>query len=337
MPKTMRNVYDTALTFENLLFAHKKARRGKREKYNVAKFDLTFENEIIDLEKELKYGTYRHGGYNTFKIYQPKERDIKASSYRDRVVHQWYVEQFIKPYFIPQFINTTYACIEGRGMHKSSKDLQLGMRAMTSKNEEYYIIKIDVAKYFQNINKNILWTILKKKIKDKKVLWITKKILSSTEGTYGLPIGNYTSQMFANIYLNEVDQYCKHKLKCKYYYRYMDDIVTLVDNREEARKLLGLIQGFLYEKLELKTNSKTKIFKNIQGVNFCGYKINPYRLKIRHTSKIRMKKKLKTFTRLLKEDKVTLPEIQKSIAGWLGYVKHADSYNLRKSMFYIEG
>ena len=143
--------------------------------------------------------------------------------------------------------------------------------------------------------------------------------------------------MFANIYLNEVDQYCKHELKCKYYYRYMDDIVILVKDKEKARKLLLIIQDFLYKKLGLTTNLKTKIFKNTQGVNFCGYKINPYRLKIRHTSKCRMKRRLKKFTRLLKEGEVTLPDIQKSIAGWLGYVKHADSYNLRKSMFYIEG
>ena len=174
-------------------------------------------------------------------------------------------------------------------------------------------------------------------MKDKKLLWLTREILLSTEGMVGLPLGNYTSQMFANIYLNELDQYVKHILKCKYYYRYMDDIVIMCENKKIAKDILNNITKFLKDNLKLTLNSKTRIFKDIQGVNFCGYKINEKRLKIRHTSKCRMKRKLKRYTEQLKEGKITLPEIQRSIAGWLGYVKHADSYNLRKSMFYIEG
>ena len=143
--------------------------------------------------------------------------------------------------------------------------------------------------------------------------------------------------MFANIYLNELDQYAKHQLKCKYYFRYMDDIVILCKNKLIAKDNLEKLSKFLNEKLNLTLNSKTRIFKDVQGVNFCGYKINAYRLKIRNSSKHRMKRKLKLYTRKLKKGEITLPEIQRSIAGWRGYVKHADSYNLMKSMFYIEG
>ena len=196
---------------------------------------------------------------------------------------------------------------------------------------------MDITKYFQNIDKRILWDILKRKIKDKKLLWLTREILLSTEGLIGLPLGNYTSQMFANIYLNESDKFIKHNLKCKFYYRYMDDMIILCEDKNIAKECLNRIDTFLKENLKLTLNSKTRIFKDIQGVNFCGYKINEKRMKIRHTSKCRMKRKLKKYTRLLKEDRITLPEIQRSIADWLGYVKHADSYNLRKSMFYIEG
>ena len=298
---------------------------------------MNLENEILKLEKELKHGTYRHSEYRVFKIYEPKERVIKASKYSDRVMHQWYVENFIKPYFVSQFIETSYAGIETRGMHKASKDVQKAMRKAKTKWENYYIVKMDITKYFQNIDKKILWEILKRKIKDRKLLWITREIILSTEGMKGLPLGNYTSQMFANIYLNKLDQYVKHKLKCKYYFRYMDDMVILCKNKEMAQRILKEISSFLDEKLKLTLNSKTKIFKNAQGVNFCGYKINEHRLKIRNTSKYRMKRKLKKYTRLLKEGEMTLTDIQRSIAGWLGYVKHADSYNLRKSMFYIEG
>lgn len=337
MPKTIRNKYDEAVTFEKLLEAHKKARKGKREKKKVIEFELELESELLDLEKDLKTGTYKHGGYHTFKIYEPKERNIMASEYKDRVVHQWYVENFIEPYFVPQFISTSYACVKNRGMHKASSDVQVAMRKSKQNWNNYYILKMDVTKYFQNIDKRILWNILKRKIKDKKLLWLTRQILLSTKGMVGLPLGNYTSQMFANIYLNELDQYAKHQLKCKYYFRYMDDVVILIPNKEKAKEYLEQITIFLRTNLKLTLNSKTKIFKDIQGVNFCGYKINEKRMKIRNTSKTRMKRKLKRYTKLLKEGRIGLPEIQKSIAGWLGYVKHANSYHLRKSMFYIEG
>ena len=213
-------------------------------------FELKLEQELLELEKQLKTGTYKHGGYTKFKIYEPKERIIMASEYKDRVVHQWYVEKFIKPYFVPQFISTSYAGIEGRGMHKASKDVQKAMRSAKSKWKNYYILKMDVTKYFQNIDKRILWEILKRKMKDKKLLWLTREILLSTEGMVGLPLGNYTSQMFANIYLNELDQYVKHILKCKYYYRYMDDIVIMCENKKIAERygnIENLTVGMLYE------------------------------------------------------------------------------------------
>ena len=269
MPKTLRNIYENAVSFENLLLAHKKARCGKREKKKVILVELILEQELLRLEKELKNCTYKHSSYTTFKVYQPKERIIMASEYIDRIVYQWYVQHFIKPYFVPQFINTTYACIEGRGMHKASKDVQTAMKSAKSKWTSYYILKMDVTKYFHNIDKRILWDILKRKIKDKKLLWLTREILLSTEGMLGLPLGNYTSQMFANIYLNELDQYVKHKLKCKYYFRYMDDMVILLPDKEIANNVLNDITIFLKEKLGLTLNSKTKIFKDKQGVNFC--------------------------------------------------------------------
>lgn len=337
MPKTIRNIYDNAVSFEKLLKSHKKARRGKREKKEIILFELNLENEILNLEKELKLGRYKPGSYKSFKVYEPKERVIMAASYRDRVVHQWYVENFIEPYFVPQFIETSYAGIKGRGMHKASKDVQKAMEIAKNKWNEYYILKMDVTKYFQNIDKRILWDIIKRKIKDKKLLWLTKLILMSTEGMNGLPLGNYTSQMFANIYLNELDQYAKHVLKCKNYFRYMDDIVIICENKTIAQNNLKMLSEFAKTNLKLTFNSKTKIFKNIQGVNFCGYKINENRLKIRNQSKYRMKRKLKLYTKQLKSGKITLQEIQRSIAGWTGYVKHADTFNLMKSMFYIEG
>lgn len=306
MPITIRNVYDNAVSFEKLLKSHKKARRGKREKKEIILFELNLENEILNLEKELKLGRYKPGAYKSFKVYEPKERTIMAATYRDKVVHQWYVENFIEPYIVPQFIETTYAGIKGRGMHKASKDVQKAMKIAKNKWSEYYILKMDVAKYFQNIDKRILWNIIKRKIKDRKLLWLTKVILMSKEGMTGLPLGNYTSQMFANIYLNKLDQYAKHVLKCKNYFRYMDDIVIICENKTIAKNNLKMLSEFAKTNLKLTFNSKTKIFKDIQGVNFCGYKINENRLKIRNQSKYRMKRKLKLYTKQLKSSKITM-------------------------------
>lgn len=176
-------------------------------------------------------------------------------------------------------------------MHRACLDLQRGMLHCKRIWGEYYILKMDVRKYFENINKNILFEILKRKIQDKKLLWLLQEIIYSNEGEKGLPIGNYTSQMFANIYLNEVDQYIKHELHCKYYYRYMDDSVALLQTKEDAKEILTKIQTFLKEKLQLELNNKTQIFKSKQGVNFCGYKINEYRLKIRDKRKKETKEK----------------------------------------------
>lgn len=268
MPKTIKNIYDNSVSFENLLKAHKKARCGKREKKKIILFELKLEQELLELEKQLKNGTYKHGGYTKFKIYEPKERIIMASEYKDRVVHRWYVEKFIKPFFVPQFMATSYAGIEGRGMHKAPKDVQKAIRSAKSKWKNYYILKMDVTKYFQNIDKRILGEILKRKMKDKKLLWLTREILLSTEGMVGLPLGNYTSQIFANIYLNELDQYVKHKLKCKYYYRYMDNMVIMCENKEIAKDILNKITKFLKENLKLTLNSKQEFLKIYKGLIF---------------------------------------------------------------------
>ena len=337
MPKTLRNKYYENLTFEKLMEAHKKARRGKGLRDEIIKFNLKQEEYIYYLLEVLKNKTYKHGGYQVFYVTEPKLRKIEKSRYIDRAVHRWLVDNFLEPYFVPSFINTSYACIKGRGMHKACLDVQKAMRSCKNKWGTYYILKMDVSKYFENIDKRILISILEKKILDKNVMWLIKEILYSQEKEVGLEIGNYTSQLFANIYLNEVDQYVKKELGIKYYFRYMDDSVLMVSSKEEAKYCLEKIKNFLFLKLGLCLNKKTQIFKSKQGINFCGYKINENRIKIRNSSKYRMKRKLKGYTKQLKSGKITLSEIQKSIAGWLGYVKHADSYNLRKSMFYIEG
>lgn len=247
MARTIRNQFDKYLTYDNLMKAHKLSRKGKTLRREVVLFDLKQEEYIQWIYEQLKTEKYQHGGYRTFIITIPKERKVQASRYIDRIVHRWVVDNFLKPYFETQFINTTYACIKNRGMHRATLDVQKAMRHCKNKWQDYYILKMDVAKYFQNIDKDILFKIIKRKIKDKKLLNLMWKIIYSEESPKGMPIGNYTSQTLANIYLNEVDQYAKNELKCKYYFRYMDDTIILLKTKQEAIIVLEKIRKFLKE------------------------------------------------------------------------------------------
>lgn len=330
MAKWIRNQYDKLLTYENLMKAHKKSQKGKKLRKEVIMFSLKEEEYIRYLYQKLKTGTYVHSKYTSFKVYEPKERTIEKAPYIDRIVHRWIVNNFLEPYYVPSFIKTTYACIKDRGMHKATLDLQAGMRKMKKSYREYYILKMDVKKFFNNIDKNILYKILQKRIKDKKLLWLIKQILTVQKKKKGLEIGNYTSQTFANIYLNELDQYIVKKLKIKQVYRYMDDIIILVKTKSEAKKALNDIEKFLKEKLELELNDKTSIFKSKQGVNFCGYKINEYKIKVRDKGKRRFKKKVKKLLNQIEENNISSKEARKYLTGHIGYFSIANTYELKK-------
>lgn len=335
MAKTIRHEFDKYLTYENLMKAHLLSRKGKNYKNEVILFNLKQEEYIRWLYEQLKNGTYKHGGYRIFYIQYPKKRKIEASRYIDRIVHRWIVDSFLNRYFVSQFINTSYACIKNRGMHKASIDVQNAMKHCKRIWQNYYVLKMDIRKYFQNIDKDILMKILKRKVKEEKLLNLLEKIVYSNSGKKGLPIGNYTSQIFANIYLNEVDQYIKHKLKIKYYFRYMDDSVIFVKTKDEAIQTLDKIRDFLKVNLELELNDKTQIFKSKQGINFCGYKINEYRLKLRDRGKKAIKKKVKYLKEEVKKGNISSKEASRFICGHLGYMKYANTRNLEEKLFYI--
>ena len=336
MPKTIRNSYYKYLTYEKLMEAHNKSKKGKGYRKELIKFNLKQEEYIIWLLDRLKSKTYKHGGYTEFYLTEPKLRKIEKSRYIDRIVHRWVVDNFLEPAFVVQFIPTSFACLKGKGMHRAAIYVQKTMRHCKQIWKEYYILKMDIAKYFDNINKEILLEIIERKIKDKNLIWLIKEILYAQKREKGLEIGNYTSQMFANIYLNEIDQYIKHNLKIKYYCRYLDDSVLIVKTKKEAKKVLKEIKKFLKDHLELELNKKTQIFKNKQGVNFCGYKINEYRMKIRDKGKRKLKNKVKYLKKQVKSGKITSKEAKKYIAGHLGYIKYANVYELKSRLFYID-
>lgn len=332
MAKTYKNLFEPALTFSNLLGAHHSARKGKRYRKDVIEFEMNLEGNIIELYKELKNKTYTPGEYLEFTIYEPKKRLIKAAPYRDRVVHQWYVKNFIIPIFGKAFIYDSYACIEGKGMHRAAFRVQDYLKAAETKWERPYVLKGDIKSYFFSIDHEILYNIIANKIKDPEVLWLTKIILNTTENP-GIPVGSYTSQWYANLYLHQLDMFIKHELRVKMYCRYMDDWVLVFENKEKAKQALGHIIRFLDKELRLKVNEKTQIFPAKNGVNFCGYKIWPTHMKIRDSSKKRMKRKMKAYQRKYANGEMSLEEIKRSINSWLGYASHADSYYLIKHMF----
>lgn len=329
-------MYDKKLSYESLMKAHLESRKGKNSRKEIILFNMKQEEYIMWLYEKLKNGTYKHSGYTSFYVTEPKLRKIERSKYIDRIIHRWYVDNFMKEYFMKSFIGNSYACIENKGMHEACLNLQKDVKHCKKIWKNYYIIKMDVAKYFQNIDKEILYKILNRKIKDKKLLWLTKEILYSNGREKGLPIGNYTSQCFANIYLNELDQYAKHELKLKYWYRYMDDSIALVKTKQEAIEKLDRIRKFLRENLELELNKKTQIFKSSQGVNFCGYKINEYRMKLRDKGKRKLKKKVRKLKEKIKQGNMTSKEAKKYLCGHLGYIKYANTKNLEDKLFYKE-
>lgn len=255
-----------------MLEAHIRASIGKRRKKELILFEMDLESNIIRIMNDIKNKTYKVGAYREFKVYEPKERIIKSLPYRDRVVHQWYVEEFIKPYFFKRFIKDTYACLDGRGTHKAVVTVQKYMRKMKREYNEYYVLKCDVKKYFYSIDKEILMTILNDRIRDYELLKFTEVLLEDG-ANLGIPIGNYTSQYYANIYLNELDHFVKERLQIKYYVRYMDDFIFLLKTKEEAKIIFDKISVFLKDSLKLELNSKSSYFKNKKGINFCGYRI----------------------------------------------------------------
>ncbi len=335
MPKKIKKEFYKKLTFEKLLQAHKRARKHKAYKNEVIKFEMNLENNLINLMNELRNGTYHIGKYFTFKVYEPKERDIKALPYRDRIVHQWYVEEFIKPYIVPRFINTTFACLENKGTHHAVEEVQHQMQVFKRNYGDFWILKCDIKKFFYNINPYILLNIMKKYISDKALLSLTKALVINPAGgpsQVGIPIGNYTSQFFANIYLNELDQFVKRTLKIKFYTRYMDDFILLLKTKEECIKVKKLIEDFLKKNLEIELNDKSRYYPYKMGVNFCGYRIFTTHRLLRLSSKKKIKKNIKKWNKSYDNGTLDLYLTMQSLNSWLGHSSHCNSYKLQQKM-----
>lgn len=314
--------------------AFERAKQNKNFHYEVMKFEFNLEKNIINIIDNIKNNKYIIGKYREFTVYEPKERIIKALPFRDRVVHQWYVHEFLLPNIVPRFIYDSYACIKGKGTHNAVSRLELFMKSAKNNYGDYYVLKMDVKKFFYSIDPNVLLKIIKKYFDDKAFINLTEKLIFEKNVRLGIPIGNYTSQYFANIYLNELDQYVKHELKIKYYLRFMDDFVLLVESRELAKKLFFEIKNFLINNLNLELNHKSSYYPSALGVDFCGYKVFHTHRLVRKRSKKKMLERIKRWNFLYENDcELDLLAIRLSINSWKAHIKHANNYNLYK--YYI--
>lgn len=335
MPKKIKNVFYKNLTFEKLMQAHKRAKKHKSYKNEIIKFEFNLENNITNLINQLKNRTYRLGNYFVFKVYEPKERIIQALPYKDRIVHQWYVEEFIKPYIVPKFISTTFACITDRGTHKAVEEVSRQMRICKRNMGDFWILKCDIRKFFYSIHPFTLFEIMKKYISDPDLLYLTKILIFNdniTKESVGIPIGNYTSQFFANIYLNELDQYIKRVLKIKYYTRYMDDFILILKTKQECIEIKKKIEIFLANNLKLSLNDKSRYYPYKMGVNFCGYRIFTSHKLLRLSSKKKIKKNIKQWNYQFANGTLNINHSIQSLNAWIGHSSHCNSYHLQQKI-----
>ena len=326
-----QNIFARIVDEENLEKAYRKSLKGGN-KYNseAMVFSLNETYNLRRLRQSLMDETYEFDEYIRFKVYEPKERVIDAPHFKDKIV-QLAINNILKEIYQPCFIYDSYASLDNKGTHKCVDRIQHFMRkAKWEYGEGVYIVKADVRKFFYTIDREILKSLFPKKIKCKKTLRLLYKIIDSADDidALGMPLGNTLSQISANIYLDKVDQYCKRRLSLKYYVRYMDDIIIVVESKEKAKEVKRLVAAFLKDKLNLDINKdKTKVFPLNQGVNAVGFKIYATHRLLRNNCKKKIKRKAKKMRHLLEEGKMTVEKAEQILNSWLGHAKHGNSYN----------
>ena len=320
----MEWIWQSLCSYENLEIAFKKARKRKSKRRDVIEFEKNLETNLNELRTELLLHSYKPKPLKTFIVKDPKTRTIRKSEFRDRIVHHA-ICNVIEPILEKSFIYDSYANRIGKGTSNAVKRFDLFKRKVSKNNTKIcYVLKADIKHYFEEVNHDILLNAIKNKINNKDLLWLIKTILINHSKEKGMPLGNMTSQFFANVYLNELDQFIKHKLKAKHYIRYVDDFVIFHTDKEILKIYKDEIKTFLKEELRLELHdTKSKILILKQGISFLGFRIFPHHKLLRKTNIRTMNK------RLIQNN---YDSIYNYLEGWLAYAKQADTYNLRKNI-----
>lgn len=329
--KRYGKLYPQVVSYENLLLAAHKALRGKKFKASVASFYFHLENEVIALQEELTSNRYRPRPYRQFEIREPKVRQICSSDFRDRVVHHA-ICNVIDPLLERRLIFDTYACRNGKGAHAALEQTQNFARANN------YFLKCDIQKYFQSIDLAILKNLLRRLIKDKDLLALLDIIVNhavpDSEPGKGIPIGNLTSQHFANFYLGELDHYLKDRCGLKGYVRYMDDFICFSRDKNFLKELLSEIRLFIDQHLKLKLKEKVvRIAPVTEGVPFLGFRAYPNLIRLQRPNLIRLRKRIKRRERQLQRGLITEAGLASSVNSMIAHIAHVDSGMLRRKEF----
>ncbi|MCX5885281.1 MAG: reverse transcriptase domain-containing protein [Proteobacteria bacterium] len=356
-------------SFENLYRNYLTCRKHKRNTINCLKFEINAEENLLNLSEELQQGTYQPTRSVCFMVERPKMREIIAADFRDRVVHHILVER-LESIFEPVFIYDSYACRKDKGLHKAVERLR-GFIRQGSRNgrKRLYFMHLDIKNFFMSIDKEILYRIVEKKVGDEQMrsfahtiifhrptdhciikgkkhlrerIPVQKSLFSAPENR-GLPIGNLTSQFFANVYLNALDQFVKHTLKCRYYVRYCDDFVILHESPEFLTEAKEKISGFVSRQLNLSLNEKHgRILPVSNGIDFLGYIIREDYLLVRRRVVNNLREKLEWFQqrlisehdglRIIRYDYELINRLRSVIASYFGHLKWADAYRLKQTI-----
>ena len=323
--KRINNLYPRIYAEENIAIADNKARKCKRTRYGVRKHDENKELDNFLLHMSLRDEDYHTSAYTTYKIYEPKERIIfRLPYYPDRITHHA-IMNIMEPIWTKVFTKDTYSCIKDRGIHTLVKQLQHDLR----KDPEgtVYCAKMDIKKFYPSITHSILKDIVRRKIKDKSLLKLLDEIIDSAEG---VPIGNYLSQFFANLYMAYFDHWVKEELKVRHYYRYADDIVILSDSKEQLRSWILAIKVYLTNVLNLKLKDNYQIYPvESRGVDFVGYVCYHDHTLLRKSIKLKLLQLVDAYKKRL----ISKKKLQLKLASYFGWLKYCDSKNLLKKIY----
>ena len=341
--KRLKNLYEQIYDYRNLYEAYRQARKCKRYRKDVLQFSYNLEENLISLQNELIWQTYEVGRYREFIVHDPKKRLIMALPFRDRVV-QWSIYMALNNHFDRSYINTSYACRIGYGSHKAVKRIQYWIRKLDRSSDAVYVLKLDVSKYFYRVDHAVLMNILNRRINDQHLIDLLKKIICHIDfglpltdagqftdriSNVGMPIGNLASQMFANLYLNELDQYVKHTVKVKYYARYMDDMLVIGTDKSELRAIWIDVDNYLSNTLHLNLNNKSCIRSAAQGVEFCGYRIWPTRIKLRKSTALKMRRNLRGAAKRYRRGEISHDRYNSTVQSYAGLVQLVSGDGLR--------
>lgn len=350
----MQTDFERVRDFGNLYAGFLKARRGKRNKESVAKFEANLLEALCLLSEMLKDKTYKPSDYFVFRVYEPKERIVMTNAFKDKVVQHSLCDNVLEPAFSRAFIRDNYASQRGRGTHdglyrlegfmrsyfftrKAKADAErraAGLPPVPTQDGGYadgWVLKCDISKYFYSIQHEPLKAMVRQYIRDPDVLWLTDMIIDSTENP-GIPIGNQTSQWFAVMYLSGLDHFIKEKLGIQYYGRYMDDFYLIHEDKAYLQYCLREIEAYVAA-LGLTLNHKTNIFPLRNGIDFLGFHTyltdsGKVIRKVRRSSKCNEQRKLKKQRGLLDRGKITMKEIQQSYGSWRSHAEKGNCYHL---------